>query len=286
MIQEIMGTIMECLRCRHPDDVTARQQDAWWILQAITGKTEAQLLASPTMRLTLEQHDKLVRWLSLHIDEHMPLQYLIGSVPFGNVTIATQPPVLIPRPETEEWTLKVIERWGNYGTPLTILDLCSGSGCIAISLAQAFPSATVYAVDISDDAVALSRKNCELNDISNVRVIRSDLFTGLPRNQVFDLIVSNPPYIALQEWQTLDPAVSQWEDKRALVADNEGLAIIETIVRESKKWLLPRAGMPQLVIEIGYNQGVAVGNLYEQAGYQATIHKDLEGKDRTVWGSL
>ena len=287
-VQEVLSIIMKCLSCRHPNDTIARQQDAWWIIEAITGKTEAQIIAAKNFTITDEQHDRILRWLELHIDERMPLQYLIGWVPFGEVKIITRPPILIPRPETEEWTLKLIEQLRTVHRPLTILDLCAGTGCIAIALAKAFPVATVYATDINPAAIELIKENCENNQVANVHAVQSDLFTDLRQDLVFDLIVSNPPYIAQAEWASLDSSVTEWEDKRALVAGDTGLSIIEQIIAQAPRWTAPaQASMPQLVMEIDINQAAQVQKLYTAAGYHhVKVVKDLEGKDRTVWGSL
>jgi release factor glutamine methyltransferase len=175
-----------------------------------------------------------------------------------------------------------------------VLDLCAGSGCIAIALAKAFPNADVYAVDISDDAISMIKKNSEHNAVTNVTAIRSDLFADISlANRVlpvvkFDLIVTNPPYIAPEEWSSLDRSVTEWEDKRALVAGHHGLEIIEKIVAQTQQWIMPnpvlrKEKIAQLRIEIGYEQGDAVRKLLVAAGYvNIRIEKDLEGKDRVA----
>jgi release factor glutamine methyltransferase len=290
-VQELIARISGCLSCRHPKDSVACQQDAWWILEAITGKTEAQLLAHGTIELSHEEEEKLERWMQLHIDEHMPLQYLIGWVPFCDVKIVVAPPTLIPRPETEEWTFKLIQQLRGYKEKFTVLDLCAGTGCIAIAIAKACPQADVYAVDISDEAIALIKKNCEQNLVNNVTIIQSDLFDELS-SKSFDLIVTNPPYIAPEEWSSLDTSVTQWEDKRALIAADHGLEIIKRIIAHGKQFIKPHSWLrehhvKQLRIEIGYAQGPVVSKLLAQAGYtNISVEKDLEGKDRVVCADI
>lgn len=272
---------------------TLREQYAWWIVEAISHKTRAALIAHTTVSFTPQQHEQLATWLNKIINEHMPLQYLIGSVPFYTVEILVEPPVLIPRPETEEWTCALIEQLlNNHGTHLTILDLCCGSGCIALALANALKGSTVYASDLADHALALTKKNCIHNSIHNVITLHSNLFDAIPDDLRFDLIVSNPPYIARDVWQTLDTSVTTWEDPHALIAEEEGLAIIKKIIAEAPRFIkhnetLKAHRLPNLMLEIGYDQGGAVAHLFEEAGYSnIVVHKDLEGKDRVVSGRI
>lgn len=275
------------------DDATACQQYAWWILQAITGKNQAQLMAQDLVALTQEQDQKLAHWLDRLINQHEPLQYLLGSVPFGDLDILVRPPTLIPRPETEEWVLHLIAQLRQLkNQEITILDLCTGTGCIALALAQAFTKAHVYAVDISEHAIELAKKNAAHNNINNVTFVHTDLFDALETNSLFDIIVSNPPYISFDEFEELDPSVRSWEDPQALVAHDDGLAIINQIIEQAPDYLkrnddLKKHAIPQLVIEIGYKQGPAVVDLMHSFGFKdAKIIKDLEGKDRVVAGRL
>ena len=148
---------------------------------------------------------------------------------------------------------------------ITILDVCTGSGCIAIALAKAFPQATVYATDIADQAIACSQENIVHNKTSNVKLIKSDLFKSIPPQLKFDLIVGNPPYIAADEWTTLEPSVTLWEDKRALVAPDGGLGIIAQIINQAPSLLKPNSDLeehniPQLVLEIDFTRGTELKN--------------------------
>jgi release factor glutamine methyltransferase len=278
-------------------DATMCHQYAWWLLEKLTGKPKAQLIVQDTISLSTADHNTLQEWLQKLVDEHMPIQYILGTVPFNDVDIIVKPPTLIPRPETEEWIINLIEKLRSARAssaseqPLIILDLCTGSGCIAVALAHALPHATIYAIDISNAALLLTQENCKHNGITNVVCIKSDLFEALPPDITFDLIVSNPPYVTEHEWCTLDVSVTHWEDKKALVANDNGLAIIERIIKAAPKFLKPNADLqanniPQLTIEIGYLQGPSVKQLMDAAGYKNTqIIKDLEGKDRIVVGS-
>ena len=273
-------------------DPTLCNQYAWWMIEAITNKEKTKLIAQKEINLTTKQIITLQNWIKKQTEEHTPLQYLLGSVPFDNIEILVEPPILIPRPETEEICYTIINMLQKLNNKnITILDIGTGSGCIALTLAKALPESTVYAVDISDKAIALASKNAKHNNIKNVTFLKSDVYQGL-QGITFDIIISNPPYIAENEWKTLDASVTQWEDKKALVANNQGIAIIERIVLQASEFLkknpeLLEKKIPQLIIEIGYQQGPSVAKLFKNAGFiDIHIQKDLEGKDRFVWGHL
>lgn len=285
---EHIHTLTTQLEPRYNDPVL-REQTAIWLLEAITNQNAAQLIAQSSIILTPEQKQKLASWMMKIINQQMPLAYVIGSVPFNNLTIEVEPPVLIPRPETEEWVINLIDKLNQLPNKnITILDIGTGSGCVALALAYALPEAQVYATDIAPHAVALAQKNSKKNNISNITIIQSDLFEQIPDNLKFDLIVANPPYIAPDEWQKLDHSVTQWEDKNALIAPQEGLALIEKIITQARTHFKPNAEfkqlqIPNLVIEIGYQQGPIVQQLLTDAQYHnVRIVQDLEHKDRTA----
>lgn len=267
-----------------------RRQVAWWMLEAITGMSRATLLAdSPD--LTHEQERLLDEWVHQQVMHYKPLQYLIGFVPFLDVIINVEPPVAIPRLETEFWVEKLIEDLEIVKEhPLAILDLCTGSGCVALALAHRLPAAQVVGVDISEKALEIARHNKRNNGISNVEFIYSDLFERLYEMR-FDVIVGNPPYISTDEWQVLDPRVTQWEDERALRADEDGLAVIRAIIDQAPQFfLLPSIvqdyKLPQLVLEIGAQQGPSVHDLLAERGYHAiVIEHDQYARDRIACAS-
>ncbi len=267
-------------------------QYASWILQAITQKSEAELAITDTVILSTAQQQQLDEWLEQLLVHDKPLQYILGSVPFGDVDILVAPPVLIPRSETEEWCMALIAKLNFlHNKNLTIIDLCCGSGCIAIALAKALPFATIIAVDIASQAVALTRKNAAHNNVA-ITVIQSDLFDQIAASLKADLIISNPPYISPEEFRQLEPNVAKWEDYRALVANEQGLCIIQKIIADAPAWIKPNDELvlhdiPQLVIEIGSTQADSVVALMKRAHYTAiTVHKDLAGKDRVVSGRV
>lgn len=287
-----INNIAHQLDARYHDHILSEQY-AWWMVEAVTGLSQAQLIADNSFRLTAEQQHTINSWIKEQIDKKIPLQYLLGYVPFIDLEILVEPPVLIPRLETEEWTLALIKQLRELSnTRITLLDIATGSGCIALAIARAFPQAKIWATDIAESALSLAQKNAKHNSITNCTFLNSDVFNQLPSTARFDIIVSNPPYIAQTEWQTLDLAVTAWEDKQALVADHDGLAIIERIIKDAPRYLtankeLQDKSIPQIIVEIGYQQGKAVADLMKQHGYSnIQIHKDLEGKDRVVSGRV
>lgn len=275
------------------DDDLLCQQYAWWILQAICEKTKTELISQDTVMLSNAQKEQINDWIYKLVVDKMPLQYLLGSVPFNDCDILVTPPTLIPRPETEEWCAHIIEQLQLLDNKkINILDIATGSGCIAIALAHHLPLAEIVATDIAETALELTEKNIEHNKIRNITYIKSDLFASIPNGMLFHMIVSNPPYIAYSEQDDLDDAVTQWEDAGALFAQDDGLSIIKEIIVKAPQFIqahdeMRKKNIPQVVIEIGYAQGNIVKNFMEKAGYNnVLVHKDLEGKDRFVTGRV
>lgn len=277
----------------HFKDKTLCTQYAWWLLQAITGKTEIELISANDINWNEQHEHQLEQALDALINKHMPLQYLLGSTPFAGLDILVRPPILIPRPETEEWMCNFIEQLQPFRhEPLWILDLCTGSGCIALALADALPKARVYATDINDAALALAQENARHNQISNVTFLHSDIFNEISCEFKFDIIVSNPPYIDPRSWNTLEPSVRDWEDKNALIADDHGMALVKRIIDQAPSYIkaneqLKNAQIPQLSMEIDATQGQTVSTYMKEHAYnQIEILKDLEGKDRIATGRV
>lgn len=263
------------------------------IIESILKQTKLYVITHSEIALTQEQNKQLENWIHKITFEHIPVQYLIGSVPFADITIHIAPPTLIPRPETEEWCMNLISQLKTLPPQqLTILDLATGSGCIGLALAHALPFATVYASDISETALALAEKNAAHNNIKNIHFIHSDLFSTLPKNITYDIIVSNPPYIPESCWESLEKSVSLWEDKNALIASENGLALIRKIIKQAPAFLkensnLTKNGIAQLIIEIDNSHGKDVLEIMNESKFCNTIiTKDYNGNDRTVSGTL
>jgi release factor glutamine methyltransferase len=276
----------------YPED-TLCQQYAWWMVQALTGLTRMQLIMSNTITLSGAQRTLLDQWIEQLVYHHKPLAYILGTVPFCGLDIRVAPPILIPRPETEEWCTALLEKLAPYaGQSLALLDLCTGTGCIALAIAKQYPTFQVVGVDINEQAVRLAQENAVRHEVANVTFIQSDLFSALSNEQMrFDLVVSNPPYIAPHEWDTLAHTVRQWEDPRALIADENGLDCIAQIIATAPAYLKRRSliseRIPSVWIEIGYMQATEVVELMQKQGYSGIqVFNDIAGKERVVVGSV
>ena len=253
------------------------QQVALWLLRKVTGENDAELLNKSS--LTHEEEQQLTILIEDLIVNQKPLQYILEKIPFCEMELFVEAPILIPRPETEEWLQSILKRYKN--TPLTILDLCTGSGCIALACAKHL-DAQVMGSDISSRAITLAEKNKQHIKVDAVEFVLSDLFENI--NSQFDIIISNPPYISEEEWKDLEPSVKNWEDKRALVAENKGLALIEKIIKEARSYF-KEASESLLILEIGYSQAEAVCTFMRSYGYtDVEVLKDFSGHDRVVMG--
>ncbi len=208
----------------------------------------------------------------------IPTHYLLGSREFYGLPFKVDPRVLIPRPETEQLVELALERLAEDATG-PVLDLCTGSGCIAVALADSRPNLKVIATDASADALAVARENAAANGVAErVELREGDLFAPVAGLR-FPLIASNPPYIASGTIAGLMREVQQ-EPRRALDGGADGLDLIRLIAREAPGHLEPGG---HLLVEIGEEQGEAVKGLFEQAGLiDARIHKDFAGLDRFV----
>ncbi len=210
-----------------------------------------------------------------------PVSYITGEKEFMSLSFYVQPGILIPRPETELLVEEIIEEFKNCSGS-SILDLCTGSGAIAVSTAHFLKKATVTAVDKFDICVKTAEKNAENIGVKErVSVIKADVFDDLPLNESFDCIVSNPPYIEKSVLSTLPMDVKNHEPMYALDGGCDGLDFYRRII-EISKLLLKKGGL--LAFEIGYDQGESVPNLIKDSKLFQDIKvlKDYAGQDRIV----
>ncbi|MBA3060236.1 MAG: peptide chain release factor N(5)-glutamine methyltransferase, partial [Nitrospirae bacterium] len=177
--------------------------------------------------------------------EREPLQYILGFVEFYGLKIKVGEGVLIPRPETELLAEEVIRLFTVHCSPFTVLDLCTGSGCLALAIAKHFTDADVYGTDISKDAIRYAKENAGLNGIRNAVFLKGSLFEPLKQIMFsgvqsfkFDVIVSNPPYIRSGDMPNLQPEINKWEPRNALDGGEDGLSYYRTILSEARGYLM------------------------------------------------
>ncbi len=213
-----------------------------------------------------------------------PLQYIVGDVEFMGLRFAVRPGVLIPRPETEQLVEECerILRARRLREP-RILDLGAGSGNISVSLAVRLPGLRADALERSDDALAVARENCAFHRVDDrVTLVRGDLFGDdwiVPGRQ-YDLLVSNPPYIPLAEFATLDPEIRYFEPAVATTDGGDGLSSYRRIAHIGRSLVTPGGA---IVVEIAYNQGMSVPEIFTAAGYaDVAVLKDYAGHPRIV----
>lgn len=215
--------------------------------------------------------------------EGMPVAYLVGHKEFYSLTFRVTQDVLIPRPETEHVVIAVLDLLKG-ATSARIVDVGTGSGCIAVSLAKHLPVARVTAVDLSSGALAIARENAATHDVSDrIEFIESDLLSNLSSDAAFDVVVSNPPYVTEAEWAELPPGVRDFEPKRALVGGVTGLEISDRLVQQAAERLKPGGW---LVLEIHSGLEKQTHQLFADVGrYQkVSTLKDLSQLPRVVLG--
>ena len=205
-------------------------------------------------RLLLTERRALTELVERRLSQHVPVAYLVGEAWFNGDRYIAEPGVVIPRSPIGELIRSGFSPWLVH-PPTRILDLCTGSGCIGISCALAFPNAEVCLVDIDPKAIALANKNVALHQLSHrVQVVESDLFSGLDP-QSFDLILTNPPYVDESDFQNM-PQEYHHEPRHGLYAGTDGLDVVNRILKEAGHWLTPDG---ILVGEVG-NSAVALSN--------------------------
>jgi release factor glutamine methyltransferase len=214
-----------------------------------------------------------------------PVAYLLGVREFYGRPFHVDRRVLIPRPDTETLVEVGLERTRHVDLSARVLDLCTGSGCVAISLAKERPTTCVVGLDLSPEAVVVARDNLVRLGAVNCAIGQSDLYAALGQPRpIFDLITANPPYIPEGEIPALDVDIRGFEPHLALSGGDDGLSVMTRIVSEAPKHLVQGGA---LAVEMMTGQGPAVTALFEQAGFtDVRIKKDLGGRERVVSGIL
>jgi release factor glutamine methyltransferase len=206
-----------------------------------------------------------------------PIQYITGECEFYGLPFRVNKNVLIPRPETEHLVEKVLELAPSFKLP-RIVDVGTGSGAIAVALAHSLPTAELTATDLSSAALSVARGNAELNGV-RVRLLEGDLLAPVVGEQ-FEFIVSNPPYVASGDRETLGVEVREYEPEMALFAGNHGLDIYRRLTKLSYDAVVPDG---YVLFEIGHGQAIAIAEMFLAAGFRdIQFTKDLQGIDRVI----
>lgn len=272
------NALKEAVESLEQSDIIDAKLDAWYLVEYITGFSRVDFLLRGNDNMSEQEYQKL-RELTAKRAEHVPLQHLIGTTEFMGLSFFVNEHVLIPRQETEllvEEVLKVCKG-------KTVLDMCTGSGCIIISLSVLGEIKNAYAVDLSEKALEVAKKNATFHN-ADISFIQSDMFHNIKNNNnintKFDIIVSNPPYIRTDVIRDLMVEVKEHEPYMALDGDADGLKFYRIIANEAGKYLSDGG---YLCLEIGYDQAEDVKRLLSEHNFkEISILKDYAGLDRIV----
>lgn len=269
--------IKQAINGQYPD--TEASAIAKAILTDVFQLSTTDLYASKDMNFSTNQAEKL-EVIITRLRANEPLQYILGNCYFCGLNFHVEPGVLIPRPETAELIEWIIADRKSSDSPIRILDIGTGSGCISISLAKNLPQSEVYAWDISEDAIRIASDNANRLD-ANVRFRQTDVLGQVPTDTMMNVIVSNPPYITEAERTDMDANVTDWEPDTALfVPDNTPLLFYERIAEIGKLILTPDG---TLYFEINQRFGTETVDMLRQKGYRnVELRKDLSGNDRMI----
>lgn len=259
--------------------------DAWYLLEYVTGVSKAMYFAEPERAVSEENADRYIDCIRQRA-AHIPLQHIIGEQEFMGYPFYVNEHVLIPRQDTETLVEEAIQV---MRPKMKILDMCTGSGCIVLSILKMcrekyyMTELQGIGADVSEEALKVARENGRRLEVP-VTWIQSDLFAKIPEEEKYDVIVSNPPYIETAVIDTLQEEVRLHDPYIALDGKEDGLYFYRRIISEAGKYLKPQG---KLMFEIGCDQAEAVEELMKNAGYeQITVKKDLAGLDRVVYGTL
>lgn len=251
------------------------EANAQWLLACVLNVSRTWVLAHPEYELSDQEKDIFARYIKRKAAGE-PLSHIVGYQPFCGMDIIVSPDVLTPRPETEE-LVELVSTFFERKAPLTFLDMCTGSGCIALALAVQFPKAQILAVDISQKALEIAQQNVtKFRRQEQVHLLQSDVWENV--QGTFDLIISNPPYIPSQIVDTLTREVL-CEPRLALDGGADGLDVVRHICNAADSYLNPGG---TLALELCKGQAAAVARGLCEIGWRATVKKDIVGIERFV----
>ncbi len=260
-------------------DVGSPRMNAEVLLMFVLGVNRAYLYAHPERELTVEEETRYDEALAQRATG-MPSQYVTGHQEFWGLDFIVSPAVLIPRPETEHLVETILELARDIPQP-KIVDVGTGSGCIALALAHELKTATICAVDISADALEVARANAaRLQLESRVHFVQGDVLSSLGDAHEFDFVVSNPPYVGFGEAAKVQKSVREFEPRCAVFAGEQGLDVIGPLVEQAHIALKPGGW---LAVEIGYSMRDAVVDLLSTTMWDdVRVVPDLQGIPRVV----
>lgn len=275
-LSELYGLFVDTLNKSGFDEA---ESDSRLIFEYIAGIDRVKLTLEGDRELEPGVEEKLKAALDMRLT-HMPVQYITGYQNFMGLEFMVSKDVLIPRMDTEILVEEVL-RLGLSN--VRVLDICTGSGCILLSILKYVYGSSGVGVDISDGALGVAEANSEALGI-DATFIKSDMFENIPKDERFDIVVSNPPYIRSDVIGTLMSEVKDYEPLLALDGSEDGLKFYRIIADEASEYL-NNGGM--LFLEIGYDQGAEVSALLSAAGFMdVEVIKDLSGLDRVVSGRI
>lgn len=259
-------------------DVPDADLDAWYLFEHVTGMNRSAYFLHQEDNMIQEQAEQLLE-LAKQRAKRIPLQYITGNQEFMGYTFWVSPATLIPRQDTEI----LVEQVSREAEGKRVLDLCTGTGCILLSLAKMCNLADAVGTDISAEAIETANKNANCLE-ATAQFFCGDLFDAVPQGMRFDIIVSNPPYIPSAVIKTLMPEVKDHEPMSALDGDADGLLFYKRIIKDANKYLTNQG---RIFFEIGCEQGEEVSLLLQENGFKdIRVIKDLAGLDRVVSATL
>jgi release factor glutamine methyltransferase len=274
-ISEILKQATEILQ---KSEIAEPRREANSLLAFALEKDKTFLIAHPEYVLSNEEETRFRKFLRRRA-EREPFQYITGQKEFYGLDFEVTPDVLIPRPETESIVENAVEILRGIENP-RFCEIGAGSGCISVSILHETPMARAVALDVSEKALQIARRNAEKHKVDERLELKiSDVFDVLS-DERFDLIVSNPPYIPIEDFAALQPEVRDFEPRFALTDDSDGLSIIEKIIINAPEFLNSNGF---LLLEIGFNQAAEVREMFSPAVWrEVEILPDLQGIPRTV----
>lgn len=270
----VKDVVAQAVRNLKNAEIIENEIDSWLLAEDFLGVSRQDIFLEPNQSVSEEMAQKYSDMVEKRA-AHIPLQHITGHQQFMDFDFIVNKNVLIPRPETELLVEQVVGFVKDC--PAKVLDMCTGSGCIAISVDKMCHKAEVTAVDISEKALKVAEEN-NLKNQSKVTFVKSDLFENI--KEKYDVIISNPPYIPTGDIDTLMEEVRDHEPHLALDGSNDGLKFYRKICKQSADYLKEKG---KIFLEIGYNQGETVLNLLKENGFiNIKVLKDLSGNDRMV----